>query len=240
MDSINQSGSSAPVATRVGVSKERIEATNLIREIAAVTRRAELPGLDAEGVQIMVSVIAPKKLLAWYTKMKPTLVTRAVAVRNGSTAAPIDMSFKMYRRPDVVAHKAACIFANSEQEAHKLPAMKLSEYRERMGYTELLNIGDDCNMQRHKRDPDDRPKYLRHDSIDILDMSWPQQRSFRHNDPEGYARWVADLKEEMGPWFQEDLVLPEFRHGVKKPRPEVHKEDLDDCYILAEAEMASE
>ena len=63
---------------------------------------------------------------------------------------------------------------------------------------------------------------------DIFDMSWPQQRSFRWNDPDAYAQWVDDLKEEMGGHFDESLVLPEYKFGdrPKKVREVVEPDNI--------------
>lgn len=66
----------------------------------------------------------------------------------------------------------------------------------------------------HRRTDEDniiaKQSWLSYQDIDVETMSWPEQREFRHNRPEEYAQWVEDLKEEMGPHFDESLVLPEW------------------------------
>lgn len=87
----------------------------------------------------------------------------------------------------------------------------------------------------HKRTP--FPK-------DILDMSWPEQRSFRWRDPDGYDQWVSDLKEEMGPHFDESIVLPEYKFGErpKKARELVEPDNIveivDDYLVSVNAHFA--
>lgn len=51
--------------------------------------------------------------------------------------------------------------------------------------------------------------------VDVLEMSWPEQRTFRWNNPDGYEAWVKALKEEMGPHFDESLVLPKLLLPMK-------------------------
>jgi len=63
--------------------------------------------------------------------------------------------------------------------------------------------------------------------VDVLEMSWPEQRAFRHRNPDGYEAWVKALKEEMGAFFDESLVLPAWKGVVvEKPR-EVDEDELE-------------
>ena len=69
--------------------------------------------------------------------------------------------------------------------------------------------------------------------IDVEFMSVPEMKEFRHNDPEGYARWVEELKEELGVHWDEGLVLQPFNPKGRKTKDMSWKEideDLDDMY----------
>lgn len=68
---------------------------------------------------------------------------------------------------------------------------------------------------------------------DILTMSWPEQRLFRWSHPEEYAQWVEDLMEEMGPHFDESLVLPEYKFGE---RPQKAREVVEPGNIIEAVE----
>ena len=64
------------------------------------------------------------------------------------------------------------------------------------------------------------------EDTDVLEMSWPEQRAFRWRNPDGYAAWVKALKEEMGPHFDESLILPEWKGVVIEKAREVDEADL--------------
>ena len=74
--------------------------------------------------------------------------------------------------------------------------------------------------------------------VDVLDMSWPEQRQFRWADPVGYAAWVEALKTEMGVWFDESLVLPDYLYQeVKLERPPLFIEDFTGSFTVIEGIM---
>ena len=61
-----------------------------------------------------------------------------------------------------------------------------------------------------KKEPAPVNDSIAEDDVDVLMMSWPEQREFRQRHPDAYQSWVKALKKEMGPWFDEELVLPEY------------------------------
>jgi len=69
-----------------------------------------------------------------------------------------------------------------------------------------------------------------HLTPDVDGMSVVDLKLFRWNNPEGYDKYVAELKEEMGVHFDESLVLPEWKGPIgtgRGQRPSQNPDDLD-------------
>jgi len=228
MSSIQERGSSAPVAKEVGVTlnEARIAACQIRR--AGVEHLA--PTLDIyHGREIVAFVRTNRAFIGLYPiarKLSPEPIHM-----NPKRDLGVELGKLLKRRAQGLL--------GAEQEAGETQM----QWAKRMGLLPPWIAGYDADgepiyrenvdMHRHSRTREEeaRIRQLTDRDVNVEFMSIPDQREFRWNNPEGYEQWVEDLKEEMGVHFNEDLVLPPYKtKPCKKLSWKEIDEDLDDMY----------
>lgn len=243
-------------------NNQSVLGASLESEMKAVKRQAryiacEIRRAGCEPFAPDMHIGNERRVIAWYDEHKAFVALHRMHVGAPPVEMP-DAKPDMWQAIRQADRAKISVMVGSEQEAGET----LIQWARRMGLcppwlqyvyrmevvenpdgsADLTVVKDieeapDVDMQRHKRSRDD-PAPVELTPRDVREeLSWPEQREFRWNDPVGYAQWVADLKEEMGVHFDESLVLPEFRHGQTEEHPDVEDdEDLDNMYSYAPEE----